>query len=156
MLNLFIKSVVFTIIVPGIVAVLIPLLISGAAVPENIWVVTPGVLFLVSGLSVYSWCVWDFVTLGKGTPAPIDAPKYLVVRGLYHYSRNPMYVGVLFVIAGWALLYTCLSILIYGLFVVTCFQMFVVFYEEPKLQQIFGTEYVNYRSAVNRWLPGAI
>ncbi|MCK5830837.1 MAG: isoprenylcysteine carboxylmethyltransferase family protein [Methylococcales bacterium] len=153
MLILFVKSIVFTIIVPGIVAVLFPLLISGEAVPENILIVTLGIILLVSGLSVYSWCVWDFITFGKGTPAPIDAPKYLVVRGLYHYSRNPMYVGVLLVIVGWALLYSCLPILIYGVFVVIILQMFILYYEEPKLLNIFGSDYEEYKVKVNRWLP---
>jgi protein-S-isoprenylcysteine O-methyltransferase Ste14 len=125
-------------------------------VTENVWFFLLGTFFLMSGATIYSWCVWDFITFGRGTPAPIDAPKHLVVRGFYHYSRNPMYVGVLFVIVGWALLYTFLPILIYGLFVVTCFQIFIVFYEEPKLRKMFGRDYAGYRIKVNRWLPGLL
>ncbi len=153
MLNLFVKSVIFSVIVPGIVAVLIPILIAGEKITENICFILSGLLLLASGAIVYSWCVWDFVSFGKGTPAPIAAPKHLVVRGLYHYSRNPMYVGVLLVISGWALIYSRPVIFIYGLFVIICFQMFIVLYEEPRLYQIFGRDFNQYKAKVNRWLP---
>lgn len=153
MLNLFVKSVIFSVIVPGIVAVLIPILIAGEKVTENIFFILPGLLLLACGSIVYSWCVWDFVSFGKGTPAPIAAPKHLVVRGLYHYSRNPMYVGVLLVISGWALIYSRPAIFIYGLFVIICFQMIIVLYEEPRLHHIFGRDFKKYRAKVNRWLP---
>lgn len=153
MFILIIKSLVFTIIVPGIISVLIPLSLSEGVIADNTGFVLLGILFLISGLSIYSWCVWDFVTFGKGTPAPIDAPKHLVVRGLYHYSRNPMYVGVLFVIAGWTLFFTNLTILLYGVCVMACLQLLIVFYEEPKLHQIFNQEYTKYKNKINRWLP---
>src|ERR1041384_7966988 len=84
-----------------------------------------GCLLLLVGASIYVWCVWDFATFGRGTPAPIDAPKRLVVRGLYHYTRNPMYTGVLTVILGWALLFQALPLVLYASIVATCFQSFI-------------------------------
>lgn len=107
----------------------------------------------VVGASIYAWCVWDFATSGRGTPAQLDAPKHLVVRGLYRYTRNPMYVGVLTVIFGCAALYLSPAIAIYGLAVETAFHLVVVFYEERSLAAQFGRQYDEYRSQVARWLP---
>jgi protein-S-isoprenylcysteine O-methyltransferase Ste14 len=150
---LLLKNLVFSLLVPGTVAVLGPLLISTGTVDYGSWLVLSGSILLFVGLVIYCWCVWDFAIFGRGTPAPIDAPKRLVVRGLYRFSRNPMYVGVLCIIFGWALFYTAFGVFIYGLSIAICFQLFIVFYEEPMLQQLFGVEYGEYQSTVNRWLP---
>ncbi len=150
---LFFKNVIFTLLVPGTVAVLGPLSIARGTEAGSSWFVITGLLMLIFGLAIYCWCVWDFAAFGQATPAPIDAPKRLVVRGLYRYIRNPMYVGVLSVILGWTLLYANVLMLVYCLAVAICFQLFVVFYEEPILQQSFGAEYAGYKASVNRWLP---
>lgn len=150
---LFIKSFAFTLFLPGTVAVMIPLLITKEIVFESYFSAFFALLLMCIGTVIYVWCVWDFVVSGKGTPAPIDAPKHLVVNGLYCYTRNPMYVGVLCFIFGWVLLYTVSSMIIYAVCVALCFQLFVVFYEEPILQKQFGSEYSLYRLSVNRWLP---
>ena len=63
-----------------------------------------------------------------------------------------MYVGILLIILGWTLLYTSLPMLIYGILVTLCFHVFILFYEEPKLQQIFDDDYIDYKNKVNRWL----
>ena len=89
---------------------------------------------------------------GRGTPLPLDAPKKLVRRGLYSYSRNPMYVGVLTVIFGWAALYKNPTVLLYAVAVALCFYSFVVLFEEPILSKRFGTDYDHYRAKVPRWL----
>jgi protein-S-isoprenylcysteine O-methyltransferase Ste14 len=110
-------------------------------------------LFFAVGIAIYVWCVWDFATFGRGTPAPIDAPKKLVVRGLYRVTRNPMYVGVLTTILGWAVRYLSGPIALYAVAVWLCFQSFIVFYEEPHLQRVFGNTYEQYRARVGRWVP---
>jgi hypothetical protein len=94
-----------------------------------------------------------FRVFRAGTPAPIDAPKKLVVRGLYRYTRNPIYVGVLAVILGWALLFRAAPLVIYALIVGMCFHLFVVLYEERHLRREFGNEYDEYCARVGRWLP---
>jgi protein-S-isoprenylcysteine O-methyltransferase Ste14 len=109
-------------------------------------------LFAVGG-AIYTWCVWDFAAFGRGTPAPIDAPKRLVVRGLYRYTRNPMYVGVLTVLLGWAFLFQATTVLVYAICVGIFFHLFVVLYEERRLARQFGAEYHNYCRSVGRWLP---
>jgi protein-S-isoprenylcysteine O-methyltransferase Ste14 len=112
-----------------------------------------GLGLLIAGAAIYVWCVWDFATFGHGTPAPIDAPKKLVVRGLYRYTRNPMYLGVLTIILGWAIAFQGLALVAYAVIVWACFQAFIVLYEEPHLRRTFGSEYEAYSQRVSRWLP---
>jgi len=150
---LFLKNLLFTLVVPGTVAVYGPLLIAQnrPSTSGSLFAIALAVLAL--GGTIYAWCVWDFAAFGRGTPAPIDAPKRLVVRGLYRYTRNPMYVGVLTVILGWAVLFQTAALVLYALIVGTCFHLFIVLYEERYLQKEFGGEYDDYRRRVSRWLP---
>jgi protein-S-isoprenylcysteine O-methyltransferase Ste14 len=151
---LLLKNLLFTVVAPGTVAVCVPLLIVRSLSPgSGPWQLASAAVFLIGG-AIYAWCVWDFASFGRGTPAPIDAPKKLVVRGLYKYTRNPMYVGVLTTILGWAVLFREPRILLYALCVGMCFHLFVVVYEEPHLQKVFGSSYVEYRGRVGRWIPG--
>ena len=150
---LFLKNLLFTIIIPGTAGVYVPILVAGnRPAAEGPLRVVAIALFVLGG-SIYAWCVWDFATFGRGTPAPIDAPKKLVVRGLYRYGRNPMYVGVLTVILGWAVLYQSWPNALYFLGMAAMFHSFVVFYEEPTLRRLFGKEYEEYCGRVRRWLP---
>lgn len=150
---LLIKNLIFTIVVPGTVAGYVPwLIVRGDALAAPIWLILGSALFII-GAAVYLWCVWDFATVGRGTPAPIDAPKELVIRGLYRYTRNPMYLGVLTVILGWALSFWSLKLLLYAVCVGTIFHLFIVLYEEPHLRKTFGVTYGEYCSQVRRWLP---
>ncbi len=150
---LLLKNLLFTFVVPGTVAVYVPLsLAEDLAIDSGSWTIAAWPL-LVLGCAIYAWCVWDFASFGRGTPAPIDAPSKLVVRGLYRYSRNPMYVGVLTVILGQAALFEAPRILLWGLGVGVCFHLFVLLYEEPHLARVFGASYEEYRSRVGRWLP---
>lgn len=150
---LFLKNLLFTVVVPGTVAVYLPLLIvRDRSAGSGVWPVASSALFLVGG-AAYCWCVWDFAVSGRGTPVPIDAPKKLVVRGLYRHSRNPMYVGVLTTILGWAVLFGAPGLLLYAFCVGLCFHLFVVLYEEPHLHDVFGNSYDDYCARVGRWLP---
>ena len=152
-----IKTLIFTILVPGTVTILIPrwLLASAAGVERyNIGVVRYlGLVPVVVGASIYLWCASDFTFAGKGTPAPIDPPKELVARGLYRYVRNPMYVGVASVLIGEALLFQSLTLLEYAGAVLLMFHLFVVLYEEPALARKFGDSYLRFREEVPRWIP---
>ena len=152
-LALFFKNLLFTVLVPGTVAVYVPLLTVGSRSPASGTLFVIGLALLVVGAAIYAWCVWDFATFGRGTPAPIDAPKKLVVRGLYRYTRNPMYVGVLTVILGWAALFGTLRLLLYAAVVGTCFHLVILLYEERHLRAEFGGQYEAYCEQVSRWLP---
>jgi len=150
---LLLKNLLFTVVAPGTVAVYLPLLlVRTRSAASGAWLIA-SVAFFLAGAAVYSWCLWDFATFGRGTPAPIDAPKKLVVRGLYRYTRNPMYVGVLTTILGWTVLFKAPRLLLYALSVSLCFQLFVVLYEEPHLRKVFGSSYDDYCARVGRWLP---
>ncbi|MEW5768207.1 MAG: isoprenylcysteine carboxylmethyltransferase family protein [bacterium] len=150
---LLLKNLLFTLVVSGTVAVYVPFLLAENRSPTLGVVSVIAFALLVMGVAIYAWCVWDFATFGRGTPLPIDAPKKLIVRGLYRYTRNPMYVGVLTVILCWAVMFQSVVLVLYALVVGTLFHLFVVIYEEPHLQRVFGSEYDNYRSQVGRWLP---
>lgn len=149
---LFFKNLVFTIMVPGTVAVLVPILIHDGELFASHLLSLPAIALMIVAAIIYFWCLWDFAHFGRGTPAPIDAPQRLVVRGLYRYTRNPMYVAALSAIMGWAIHLADPLLLVYWLAVATCFHLFVVFYEEPHLRALFGEEYVAYCAQANRWL----
>lgn len=105
----------------------------------------------VCGIGLYAHCAWTFAARGQGTPAPIDPPKVLVVEGLYRYTRNPMYLGVLCFLLSEAILLTSTILLVYAGIVFACFHLFVVLYEEPHLRRQFGQMYEDYCRAVPRW-----
>ncbi len=152
-MTLFFKNLLFTVVVPGTVVVYGPLAIADGSATVSVVGRFAAVQLLVSGAAIYAWCVWDFASFGRGTPAPIDAPKRLVVRGLYRCVRNPMYVGVLTVVLGWAVLFGEAILLVYAASVWTCFHLFIVSYEERHLRREFGGAYDAYCARVGRWLP---
>jgi protein-S-isoprenylcysteine O-methyltransferase Ste14 len=151
-----IKTIIFSLLVPGTVTLLIPywLLSSSAQPPIRLGVFRyVGVLPILIGAAIYFWCAWDFTFSGRGTPAPIDPPKELVVRGLYRYVRNPMYLGILSILLGEALLFASWRLVEYTAVVFTFFFLFVRLYEEPSLRQKFGDSYRRYCKSVPRWIP---
>lgn len=154
---LFLKNVLFTVLVPGTVAGSLPHRIAsrGGELPpvaaSRLLLAAP---LFAAGVAVYLWCLRDFAVTGRGTPAPIDPPRRLVVRGLYRYVRNPMYVGVWLVIAGWTVAFGSAALLRYALAVALLFHLVVVLVEEPLLRRRFGPAYDDYCRAVRRWLPG--
>jgi protein-S-isoprenylcysteine O-methyltransferase Ste14 len=107
-------------------------------------------LILVGGC-VLLRCVWDFFRVGQGTLAPFDAPRRLVVTGLYRFTRNPMYNGVLAVILGEAWLFRNIAVLEYAGLIFVMFHLWVLVYEEPALDTQFGASFRAYRRAVPRW-----
>lgn len=148
------KSLLFFILAPGMVAGLIPLALlrTGPQIQTGFLSYLAFPLWL-TGVATLIWCFWDFLVMGRGTPAPIDPPKELVVSGLYNYVRNPMYVGVFLVIIGHFLWFGYWNLLIYAAFVFTAFNTFVAFYEEPNLKTRFGATYEDYLRRVPRWIP---
>jgi protein-S-isoprenylcysteine O-methyltransferase Ste14 len=110
-----------------------------------------GMIIAVIGAAIALWCIFTFVFIGKGTPAPFDPPRRLVIQGPYRFVRNPMYIGAGLALAGAALFYRSGSILIYtGLFFLAT-HLFVVLYEEPALRRSFGAGYQAYCDRVGRW-----
>lgn len=112
-----------------------------------------GVVPIVLGATILSWCALTFARLGKGTPAPFDPPKVLVASGLYRVARNPMYLGAELVLIGEATVFGSLATLIYAAALLLVFHLFLVSYEEPNLRRRFGVSYERYCEAVPRWVP---
>jgi protein-S-isoprenylcysteine O-methyltransferase Ste14 len=150
-------SAVFFLAAPGVVAGLIPWLLTRwqAREPLPYWApmrVLGGIL-LVAGLIALIRAFVRFVMEGLGTPAPIAAPERLVVGGVYRYVRNPMYVAVLAAIVGQGLLLGRLGLLLYAAATWLLVAAFVRWYEEPTLTRRFGEDYETYRRAVPAWWP---
>jgi len=150
-------SAVFFLVGPGVFVGLIPWLLTGWQVREPVPYWAPmrvlGVILLVAGLIALIQAFVRFVVEGLGTPVPVAAPERLVVGGVYRYVRNPMYVAILAIVVGQALLLGQLGLLLYaaGIWVITA--AFVRFYEEPALRRRFGADYEAYRRAVPAWWP---
>jgi protein-S-isoprenylcysteine O-methyltransferase Ste14 len=150
------KTFIFTILVPGTVAGIIPWFLlqsfgEAAHLTPSLWLI--GVLPLLLGVGLYFWCAGAFTFIGKGTPAPIDAPIFLVREGPYQWVRNPMYLAVLSVIIGEAILFHALVLIGYALLLWVVVHLFVVFFEERWLRRQFGESYKAYLRSVPRWLP---
>ena len=147
-------SLLFLAIAPGMVAGLVPWLITGWSVHE--WflpVRVLGVALIAAGLAFLLPAFVRFVFEGIGTPAPVAPTERLVVGGAYRYVRNPMYLAVAAVIVGQTLFLGQAILLLYAVGFGVAVTAFVLGYEEPTLVSRFGEEYDSYRSAVPRWLP---
>jgi protein-S-isoprenylcysteine O-methyltransferase Ste14 len=149
---LALKNLLFTLVVPGTVGVYFPLILARTRTSASGLGFTLAILLFAIGGWIYASCVFDFAAFGRGTPLQLDPRRKLVRRGLYRYSRNPMYVGVLTVIFGWAIFYQSAAVTVYGLAIALCFYSFVVFFEEPILSKRFGADYEQYCAEVPRWL----
>ena len=150
------KTLIFTILVPGTLLGIIPWLLlhrSGETAMPSISVWLIGLLPFCVGVILYFWCAGAFTFIGRGTPAPIDAPVFLVRSGPYRWVRNPMYIGVFSVLIGEAILFHSLLLVGYMLLAGIVVHLFVVFYEEPTLRRQFGESYEQYRRTVPRWVP---
>ncbi len=155
--SLIIRNVFFTLLQPGIVTIVIPwLLIQNKWLEvyqsEWFWSQWVGIVLFILGWGVLVFCIAQFITEGKGTLSPADPTVSLVVHGLYKYSRNPMYLGVLLILTGEALFCRSYLLWIYLIFVAIAFHVFIVLREEPRLRREFGKSYEEYSAKVNRWV----
>jgi protein-S-isoprenylcysteine O-methyltransferase Ste14 len=112
-----------------------------------------GVLLIVAGLPGRVDSFARFALQGLGMPAPIAPPRNLVVTGLYRYVRNPMYIAVVAVVLGQAILFGDWRLVTYGALLWLGFHAFVLAYEEPVLAHQFGGQYADFRANVPRWIP---
>jgi protein-S-isoprenylcysteine O-methyltransferase Ste14 len=112
-----------------------------------------GGIVTAGGVLLALACVLTFALVGRGTPAPFDPPRRLVVRGPYARVRNPMYLGAWLALSGAALYFRSTALLLFALAFIAATVAFVHLYEEPVLRRRFGAEYEAYRAAVGRWWP---
>jgi protein-S-isoprenylcysteine O-methyltransferase Ste14 len=148
--SLFVRAVLALLVLPGVVAFLVPLLLMGPTpmVFLNWW----GIIPLGLGLALLVACVREFYVAGGGTLAPWAPPTALVVTGLYRWSRNPMYIAVTLILAAWAIGFRSWPLTLYAVAVLGAFHLRVVLYEEPWLARTFGDSWTQYRRRVARWL----
>ncbi len=157
MLSLFFRNLFFTIVNPGLAAGLVPYWILGAKARLSFTGPLPfyqclGILLFSIGVSILFNCIFRFAVEGRGTLSPADPTRKLVVKGLYKFSRNPMYVGVVIILTGEAIFFNSFSLWIYLLFLFLVFNLFIILIEEPRLKKDFNGEYLQYCQKVRRWL----
>jgi protein-S-isoprenylcysteine O-methyltransferase Ste14 len=147
-------SFAFLLLAPGIVAGALPWMITRWRGERSPWpLMALGIALIVAGTLVLLSAFVRFVTEGSGTPAPVAPTRRLVVGGLYRYVRNPMYLAVLAIIVGQAIVLWRPILAGYAAVIALAFFAFVRGYEEPTLERTFGEEFVAYRGAVPGWWP---
>ena len=117
------------------------------------WSELAGFGLLILGFALVVWCLVTFAFVGKGTAAPFDPPRQLVVVGPYRFVRNPIYIGAVGAMLGAAMVLWSGWLVLYALVVLIVTHLLVVFYEEPHLRRVFGQPYDDYLRRVHRWVP---
>lgn len=155
--SLLLSNLIFTILQPGIVAGLLPALIVKDAL-NNIFTWRfevhhfMAMAVFITGLIIMLICIVSFAVKGRGTLSPLDPARRLIISGLYRYSRNPMYVGVMLILWGEAIFFLSNYLWLYSFIIFGAFNAFIIFYEEPRLKKDFGAEYDKYFQSTRRWL----
>ena len=149
--RLLVQSVFAFLVLPGTVAFLVPL---GLLAPGGIesFVEPAALVPLGTGAALLLWCVREFYVFGRGTLAPWAPPVNLVTSGPYRFSRNPIYVAVLLVLAGWAWGFGSTRLALYAVAILLAFHLRVLLHEEPFLHRTHGADWLRYRAQVPRWL----
>jgi protein-S-isoprenylcysteine O-methyltransferase Ste14 len=144
--------------IPLVVVVYIPYLIVTRWSPTLVtsWGAAQflGLIPMAVGAVLFIHCIWLFAVVGRGTLSPLDPPKRFVVRGLYRYVRNPMYVVAMVMLLGEALFFQSTAILKYAIGWFALIHLVVVLIEEPTLKEQFGESYDRYCRKVHRWMVG--
>jgi protein-S-isoprenylcysteine O-methyltransferase Ste14 len=121
----------------------------------RVFVIVAGIVALLIGLTLFVSTVAQFATKGKGTLAPWDPPRELVVVGVYRYVRNPMITGVLSVLLAESLLSGSRRVLFWFMLFLLINMVYIPLFEEPALLARFGERYRTYKQHVSRWIPRA-
>jgi protein-S-isoprenylcysteine O-methyltransferase Ste14 len=152
-----VRAITYAALFIALVLVFLPMRLiswSGVSRPERTTALQAGgIVVCAIGAGVVLWCILSFAMLGKGTPAPFDPPRRLVVRGPYKFVRNPMYIGAGLALAGAALFYESGALAGYAALFLLLTHVFVVWYEEPALRRTFGAAYESYCKRTRRWWP---
>ena len=157
MIFILARAVTYASLFIGFLLVFLPARIlssTGIVQPASVgvWQIT-GMLVGAAGAAIALTCIFTFAVVGRGTPAPFDPPRRLVVRGPYRFVRNPMYIGAGLALTGAAVFYQSAPLFGYAVLFVLITHAFVVFYEEPTLRRTFGGDYDAYCRRVRRWWP---
>jgi len=152
-----VRAITFSALFIGFLLIYLPARLlswSGMVAPPVIGVPqVAGMVIGGAGAVIALWCIFTFASIGRGTPAPFDPPRRLVIRGPYRFVRNPMYIGAALALAGAAMYYHSLGLLAYAGAFLIAVHLFVIGYEELTLRRTFGEEYEAYCRHTRRWLP---
>lgn len=140
-------------VLPVTVVIIVPITIEDDFQLTFLWSTILGSSFICFGLIIMILTIRMFILIGKGTLAPWDPTRKLVTCSLYGHVRNPMILGVFIILVGEAVLFTSLSITVWAIAFVIINTVYFIFSEEPGLEQRFGSEYIEYKSNVPRWIP---
>jgi protein-S-isoprenylcysteine O-methyltransferase Ste14 len=153
---LALRSLLWAAALPGIVAGYVPWRYLGLGQARIAWrdpLQLLGILLAALGMGLLTTCIWEFARRGRGTLAPVDPPRHLVVQGLYRFVRNPMYLSVTTILLGELLIARTAALALYGAGWLALVNLFVIGYEEPALRRQFGESYDRYTKTVGRWIP---
>jgi len=155
LLSILLLPTVVTIVVPYLIVRSRPSLLAITRFAGYVPLVglLSGAVLIVLGLTLICATVWHFATVGKGTLAPWDPPRRLVVVGIYRFVRNPMISGVLLILFGEALALTSIALLTWAIAFFAINAIYIPLIEEQSLLSRFGDHYSIYRRNVPRWLP---
>lgn len=151
----WVRAASFIVVVPASVAGWIPWYAAGSpplATRAGGPLATLAAMMVLGGWTILLICAREFARAGHGTPAPYDPPRSLVTSGMYRFTRNPMYVGVVTAIFGQALWFHSRDATYYGIAMVVAFHVAILIYEEPRLTRVFGQQYLDYKKTVPRWI----
>lgn len=151
------RALTYSTLFIGLLLVFVPdrvLTRAGITRPPTIGIIQiAGMLVVVAGAALAIASILTFAFVGKGTPAPFDPPRRLVIAGPYRWVRNPMYIGAGLVLLGAAMFYGSIGLVLYAIAFWSAAHLFVLFYEEPVLRNKFGADYDAYVATRRRWMP---
>jgi len=162
---MILRHLLAILLLPFVVVVLIPRWVLRAwATSDTHWpagTVTAlaghiaGAVVFLAGFALFAWCVSLFARVGQGTLAPWDPTRRLVATGPYRYMRNPMITGVVTMLIGEAFFHGSRAVALWAATFIVINQVYFILLEEPGLERRFGAAYLEYKSAVPRWIPRA-
>jgi len=159
------RHILSILLLPGMVTIGVPyLILSSRRFGPPVWPADPlgplgmtallaGIVVIGSGLALVGATIRLFARVGRGTLAPWDPPRHLVVSGVYRHVRNPMISGVVLILVGEALLFRSLGVLAWAMAFLALNAVYFPLVEERGLERRFGDEYRHYKRHVPRWVP---
>lgn len=145
------RAITAFVALPGLTAFIIPIVI-GRSTHQPARHLSLAAVLVAIGTLILLWCVREFLVAGRGTLAPWARPRHLVTSGPYRLTRNPMYICVAFILAGWSVLWDSTGLHIYAVVTMCILVTRVLVLEEKWVAREFGPEWSSYRARTPRWL----
>ncbi|MDD3281457.1 MAG: methyltransferase [Bacteroidales bacterium] len=142
-----------SLVLPFTALLFIPWIIENNLAISNVWIFSIGVFIISIGLLCIAITTFTFIKIGKGTLAPWNPTKNIVIKEMYRHVRNPIIIGAIIVLIGESIAFISLNIFIWACVFFLINHLYFILYEEPNLEKKFGDTYINYKIKVNRWIP---